>query len=91
MCLSVCVPPGASRVFWKIQQKYKNDQSVGYGLGSSSDESMARRIANLNATKDLMQKLGKTRIAAGIIPVDEKLYQNPDGTYEAEAVVKINQ
>jgi hypothetical protein len=27
----------------------------------------------------------------GIIPVDEKLYQNPDGTYEAEAVVKINQ
>jgi hypothetical protein len=72
-------------------QKYKNDQSVGYGLGSSSDESMARRIANLNATKDLMQKLGKTQITAGIIPVDEKLYQKPDGTYEAEAVVKINQ
>jgi hypothetical protein len=72
-------------------QKYKNDQSVGYGLGSSSDESMARRIANLNATKDLMQKLGKTRMTIGIIPVDEKLYQNPDGTYEAEAVVKINQ
>ena len=71
--------------------KFKDDQSVGYGLGSSSDESMARRIANLNATKDLMQKLGKTRMTVGIIPVDEKLYQNPDGTYEAEAVVKINQ
>ena len=71
--------------------KYKDDQSVGYGLGSSSDESMARQIANLNATKDLMQKLGKTRMTAGIIPVDEKLYQKPDGTYEAEAVVKINQ
>ena len=74
-----------------VLQKYKDDQSVGYGLGSSSDESMARRIANLNATKDLMQKLGKTRMTIGIIPVDEKLYQKPDGTYEAEAVVKINQ
>ena len=74
-----------------VLQKYKDDQSVGYGLGSSSDESMARRIANLNATKDLMQKLGKTRMTVGIIPVDEKLYQKPDGTYEAEAVVKINQ
>jgi hypothetical protein len=74
-----------------VLQKYKDDQSVGYGLGSSSDESMARRIANLNATKDLMQKLGKTQMTVGIIPVDEKLYQKPDGTYEAEAVVKINQ
>jgi hypothetical protein len=74
-----------------VLQKYKDDQSVGYGLGSSSDESMARRIANLNATKDLMQKLGKTQMTVGIIPVDEKLYRNPDGTYEAEAVVKINQ
>jgi hypothetical protein len=30
-------------------------------------------------------------MTVGIIPVDEKLYQKPDGTYEAEAVVKINQ
>jgi hypothetical protein len=69
--------------------KYKDDKSVGYGLGSSSDESMARRIANLNASADLMKKLGKTQLTAGIEIVDEKLYQNPDGTYEAETVVKV--
>lgn len=69
--------------------KYKDDKGIGYGLGSSSDESMARKIANLNATKDLMQKLGKTQMTVGIEVVDEKLYQLPDGTYEAEATVKI--
>lgn len=72
-------------------QKYKNDKGVGYGLGSSKDESMARKMANLKATSDLMKKLGKTQMTVGIEVVDEKLYQLPDGTYEAEAVVKINQ
>lgn len=74
-----------------VLAKYKDDKNVGYGLGSSRDESMARQMANLNASADLMKKLGKTQLTAGMEIVDEKLYQNPDGTYEAETVVKINQ
>jgi hypothetical protein len=72
-------------------QKYKDDQSVGYGIAKSRSQSSARQIAYFNASADLMKKLGKTQMTAGMEIVDEKMYQLPDGTYEAETIVKINQ
>jgi hypothetical protein len=71
--------------------KFKNDQSVGYGVARSRSQSSVRQIAYFNASADLMKKLGKTQMTVGMEIVDEKMYQLPDGTYEAETVVKINQ
>jgi hypothetical protein len=72
-------------------QKYKDNQSVGYGIAKSRSQSSARQIAYFNASADLMKKLGKTQMTVGMEIVDEKMYQLPDGTYEAETIVKINQ
>jgi hypothetical protein len=74
-----------------VLAKFKNDQSVGYGIAKSRSESSVRQMAYFNASADLMKKLGKTQMTAGMEIVDEKMYQLPDGTYEAETVVKINQ
>jgi len=74
-----------------VLAKFKNDQSVGYGVARSKSESSVRQMAYFNASADLMKKLGKTQMTAGMEIVDEKMYQLPDGTYEAETVVKINQ
>ena len=71
--------------------KFKNDQSVGYGVARSRSQSSVRQMAYFNASADLMKKLGKTQMTVGMEIVDEKMYQLPDGTYEAETVVKINQ
>jgi hypothetical protein len=71
--------------------KFKNDQSVGYGVARSRSQSSVRQIAYFNASADLMKKLGKTQMTVGMEIVDEKMYQLPDGTYEAETIVKINQ
>jgi hypothetical protein len=71
--------------------KFKNDQSVGYGVARSRSESSVRQMAYINASADLMKKLGKTQMTVGMEIVDEKMYRLPDGTYEAETVVKINQ
>jgi len=69
--------------------KFKNDQNIGYGTAKSRNESTARQMAHLNASADLMKKLGKTQMTAGIEIVDEKMYQLPDGTYEAETTVEV--
>jgi hypothetical protein len=74
-----------------LLSKFKNDQSVGYGIAQSRSESGVRQMSYFNASADLMKKLGKTQMTAGMEIVDEKMYQLPDGTYEAETVVKINQ
>jgi hypothetical protein len=71
-------------------QKYKNDKEVGYGVAEHINENSARQISYFNASVDLMKKLGKTQMTAGIEIVDEKMYQLPNGTYQAETIVKIN-
>jgi hypothetical protein len=71
--------------------KFKNDQNVGYGVARSRSQSSVRQMAYFNASADLMKKLGKTQMTVGMEIVDEKMYQLPDGTYEAETIVKINQ
>jgi hypothetical protein len=71
--------------------KFKDDQNVGYGIAKSRNENTVRQMAYLNASVDLMKKLGKTQMTVGMEIVDEKMYQLPDGTYEAETIVKINQ
>ena len=68
--------------------KFKNDQNVGYGIAKSRNENTVRQMAYLNASADLMKKLGKTQLTVGIEIVDERMYQLPDGTYEAETTVK---
>jgi hypothetical protein len=71
-------------------QVQKQDTTIGFGLGKSSQEHTARTMARLNATKDLMQKLGKTELSSGIEIVDSKTFQTKNG-YEVEMKVKISQ
>jgi len=71
-------------------QVQKQDTTTGFGLGKSSQEHTARTMARLNATKDLMQKLGKTELSAGIEILDSKTFQTKNG-YEVEMKVKISQ
>lgn len=71
-------------------QVQKQDTTIGFGLGKSSQEHTARTMARLNATKDLMQKLGKTELSAGIEILDSKTFQTKNG-YEVEMKVKISQ
>lgn len=70
-----------------VLQKYKDDKGVGYGYAESRDEQMAMDMARMNATADLMKKMGKTQMTAGIEEKDIKMYQNADGTYAAEITV----
>jgi hypothetical protein len=70
--------------------KYKDDQSVGYGYAKSPYQNTAMKIAYNKAVADLMKKLGKTEMTAGIIVVDNVMYK-VDNTYECELTVKVNQ
>lgn len=70
-----------------VLQKYKDDKGIGYGYAESRDEQMAIDMARMNATANLMKKLGKTQMTAGIEEKDIKTYQNSDGTYAVEITV----
>ena len=70
--------------------KYKSDQSVGYGYAKSPNQNTAMKIAYNRAVADLMDKLGKTEMTAGIIVVDNVMYK-VDSIYECELTVKVNQ
>ena len=70
--------------------KYKDDQSVGYGYAKSPNQNTAMKLAYNKAVSDLMKKLGKTEMTAGIIVVDNVMYK-VDNTYECELTVKVNQ
>ena len=76
-------------------EKYKDDQSVGYGISTSPNESTARKIAHLNANNDLVKKIKKTNtfkmVIKGFDIIDDKTYENPDGTYTVETIVKVSQ
>ena len=67
--------------------KFKDSKGVGYGYAESRDEQMAMDMARMNATEDLMKKMGKTQMTVGVEEKDMKLYQNADGTYAAEILV----
>jgi hypothetical protein len=70
--------------------KYKDDQSVGYGYAKSPYQNTAMKLAYNKAVADLMKKLGKTEMTAGISVVDNVMYK-VDNTYECELTVKVNQ
>jgi hypothetical protein len=70
--------------------KFKDFKGAGYGFASSPNQSTARTQALLRAKADLMQKMGVQRITAGFEEKDTKMYQLPDGTYQCEAVVVID-
>ena len=70
--------------------KYKDDQSVGYGYAKSPNQNTAMKLAYNKAVSDLMKKLGKTEMTAGITVVDNVMYK-VDNTYECELTVKVNQ
>ena len=70
-----------------VLAKFKDSKGVGYGYAESRDEQMAMDMARMNATADLMKKMGKTQMTIGVEEKDMKLYQNADGTYAAEMLV----
>jgi hypothetical protein len=67
---------------------YKSDRNVGYGLGKSLDQTIARQIASHQATVDLAKKLNKTTISAS--EFDSKTYLLPGNLYQVEVVIKQN-
>jgi hypothetical protein len=67
--------------------KFKDSKGAGYGYSKSKDQAVAYRTAKINATSDLLKKIGQQQITAGIEEKDVKYYQNPDGTYECEVLV----
>jgi hypothetical protein len=72
-----------------VLAKFKDYKGAGYGYAESKDQQLAMDMARMNATSDLMKKLGKTQMTAGIEEKSSKLYQNADGTYAAEVLVVI--
>jgi len=69
--------------------KFKDYKGAGYGYAKSPNKNTAMKVAYSRAVADLMDKLGKTEMTAGVEEKDSKLYQNPDGTYEAECIVVL--
>jgi hypothetical protein len=69
--------------------RFKDYKGVGYGFAESKDEQGVQDMARMNATADLMKKIGKERITAGVEEKDMKLYQLPDGTYQCEMLVVV--
>jgi hypothetical protein len=67
--------------------KFKDFKGAGYGYSKSTDQTVAYRTAKINATSDLLKKIGQQQITAGIEEKDIKYYKNPDGTYECEVLV----
>jgi hypothetical protein len=47
------------------------------------------QMARIRATADLLKKIGKQEITAGIEEKETKMYQLPDGTYQCEVLVVI--
>ena len=68
--------------------KYRDDRAVGYGVGKSQSESLARQMAEFNARADLSKKLGKGTISAS--EFDSKTYLIDGKIYQTEVVMKEN-
>jgi hypothetical protein len=69
--------------------KFKDSKGVGYGFAESKDQSGAMQMARIRATADLLKKIGKQEITAGIEEKETKMYQLPNGTYQCEMLVVI--
>jgi hypothetical protein len=69
--------------------KFKDYKGAGYGFAESKDQSGAMQMARIKATADLLKKIGKQEITAGIEEKETKMYQLPDGTYQCEVLVVI--
>jgi hypothetical protein len=69
--------------------KYQTNATVGYGVGKSQDENMARQIANFQATQDLAKKLNKSRLI-GAGEFDSKTYLLNGNIYQVEVAIREN-
>jgi len=72
-----------------VLAKFKDYKGAGYGFAESKDQSGAMQMARIKATADLLKKIGKQEITAGIEEKETKMYQLPDGTYQCEVLVVI--
>jgi hypothetical protein len=68
----------------------KDTTITGFGLGKSPDERIARQMAKMRATADLMQKMKVQNLKAGIEVKSEKTFQTSGG-YEVEITVAVSQ
>jgi hypothetical protein len=84
---STSTPPAEPGVNLQLT-KYKDDRNVGYGVGKSQSESLARQIADFNARTDLAKKLGKSTISAS--EFDSKTYLIGGKLYQTEVVMREN-
>jgi hypothetical protein len=81
-------PPAAEQGVNLQLSKYRDDRSVGYGVGKSQSESLARQMADFNARADLAKKLGKSTISAS--EFDSKTYLIGGKIYQTEIAMKEN-
>jgi len=68
----------------------KDTTITGFGLGKSPDVRIARQLAKMRATADLMQKMKVQNLKAGIEVKSEKTFETGNG-YEVEMTVAISQ
>lgn len=68
----------------------KDTTITGFGLGKSPDLRIARQMAKMRATADLMQKMKVQTLKAGIEVKSEKTFETSNG-YEVEVTVAISQ
>jgi len=68
----------------------KDTTMTGFGLGKSSEHRIAKQMARMKATADLMQKMKVQTLKGGIEVKSEKTFQTANG-YEVEMIVAVSQ
>jgi hypothetical protein len=68
----------------------KDTTMTGFGIGKSSEHRIAKQMARMKATADLMQKMKVQTLKGGIEIKSEKTFQTSNG-YEVEMTVAVSQ
>ena len=68
----------------------KDTTMTGFGIGKSSEHRIAKQMARMRATADLMQKMKVQTLKGGIEIKSEKTFQTSNG-YEVEMTVAVSQ
>lgn len=68
----------------------KDTTMTGFGIGKSSEHRIAKQMARMKATADLMQKMKVQTLKGGIEIKSEKTFQTANG-YEVEMTVAVSQ
>ena len=72
----------------KINQDMTDMRAFGEAVGQT--ESSVQMAGQFNAKKVLLQKLGKQKATFGSYPIDEAMFQLPNGNYQYLVLMQLN-